>query len=68
MSMSADINQAFDELLRSKDPKRVEILKCQFAVYEGLEWDSYAGDIVQKMLDEGLSDYVDSNMRCYLDS
>ena len=64
--MEADINGVFEDMAKKTSIGKKEILECQFGVYEALEWDSYAGQIVEKMISLGYE--VDGNMRCYLPS
>ena len=39
MSMWADINQEFDDLIQKHPELKVDILKTKLGVYESLEWD-----------------------------
>ena len=66
MSMKADIDEVFDAMLEKHPALTPDILAAKFGVYEALEWDGAAGDVVREMIDHGLT--VDGNMLCYLDS
>jgi len=66
MSMKADIDDVFSVLLRKNPELKADILAAKFGVYESLEWDKSAGEVVRDMIAQGID--IDGNMRCYLDA
>lgn len=66
MSHRADINSTFEELIEKIPNMKGEILACKFGVFESLEWDNAASEVVEYMIANNFTAYVDSNMRCYL--
>ena len=68
MSHKADIDKAFDELLEEIPTMKGEILTCKFSVYESLEWDDAAKDVVLDMEKRGLGEYVEGWMRVYIEN
>ncbi|MDH3354501.1 MAG: hypothetical protein OEL79_04720 [Chromatiales bacterium] len=66
MSIKADIDDVFSELLTKHIDIKSDILAAKFGVYESLGWDESAGEVVNGMVDQGID--IDGNMRCYLNT
>lgn len=67
MSHKSDIIDAFIAMEANIPNRRGEILTCLFEVFESLEWEIAAREIVEQMISEGLEIFVDGNMKAYLD-
>lgn len=68
MSHKADINEAFNALIKKLPDGEGEILFCKFEIFEALEWDSAAKEVVKNMLNSRYRYMVNKNMMCYLDT
>ena len=66
MSHKADIDDLFNRLCEKIPEKVGEIRTAHFEVFEALEWDESAKEVVEYMLNNSLEQFVDGNMRCYL--
>ena len=68
MSHKADIDHVFNKLCMKMPRHSGKLRAAHFEVFESLEWDDSAKDIVIFMLENGLEDFIDGNMRAYLDT
>ena len=68
MSHKADIDHVFNNLCLAMPEHSGKLRVAHFEVFESLEWDDSAGEVVKFMLDNELDDFVDGNMRAYLDT
>ena len=64
MSKKTDIDLEFKLLIEKHPELEEDILECESGVFESLDWESPAADIVKKMIKKNYN--VDNNMRAYL--